>query len=308
MSEENEARDRKAAEEAYKIVLEKIQSGHDQDTIIQEMVDAGIDAEVATSWVTAIYEEVGDAARAQAFSPFAILPAILGGIIAALIGGAAWALITISTGYELGFIAWAIGLLSGYAVLLFSQGRRGTFLQLTAVVSSILGIAAGKYATFYYYSKKSVEEQLGAEAAGELSVLSGELVNLFVEQQSAALGIYDIVFVVLAVITAWRIPKSLEISVPPLEAAADAAYCTGGPGDSPDTAVIVHATSTEKGTPAEYAYVEAQCGKPGTDWMLETQSQSSHEGKEYDVLQVKSLKDGSSRTFWFDISSFFGKL
>lgn len=48
--------------------------------------------------------------------------AIIGGISAALIGGALWAVITVSTGYQIGYMAIGIGFLVGFAVRFFGAG------------------------------------------------------------------------------------------------------------------------------------------------------------------------------------------
>jgi hypothetical protein len=48
---------------------------------------------------------------------------ILGAIVAAVVGGVVWALIAIITDYEIGFVAWAIGGLTAYAVFYFSKGN-----------------------------------------------------------------------------------------------------------------------------------------------------------------------------------------
>jgi len=41
------------------------------------------------------------------------------------------------------------------------------------------------------------------------------------------------------------------------------------------------------------------------DWKLSMQSLISGNGKHYDVLDIE-MKDGTRRSFYFDITSFFG--
>lgn len=82
---------------------------------------------------------------------------------------------------------------------------------------------------------------------------------------------------------------------------------SGGSGASLEDAVIITVPSSLMGVPAEYEYVEMQCGRQDVDW--EGQRQDLLEkpyGKCYDLLTVK-LKDGTIRKFYFDISSFYGK-
>jgi hypothetical protein len=80
----------------------------------------------------------------------------------------------------------------------------------------------------------------------------------------------------------------------------------GGPGDSTENAVVIHAPDTILGVLAEYQYVGNLCGVRNRDWKLCMQSLVSGNSKTYDVLDIE-LKDGTRRTFYFDISDFFGK-
>jgi hypothetical protein len=164
--------------------------------------------------------EVTSAARiaqpASAYIPkvpdsgqLAILPALLGGGLAAVLGGGIWGFIVILTGYVIGYMAWGIGLLSGYAVVLFSRGAKGMPLQVIAVLSSVLGIAIGKYATFFHFAKKAVAKQHGEAVAANVSFLSERLLQVFVHNIGSMLSGFDILWVFLAVITAWRIPKAI---------------------------------------------------------------------------------------------------
>jgi len=81
---------------------------------------------------------------------------------------------------------------------------------------------------------------------------------------------------------------------------------TGGDGSSEEQAVIINATSSIVGIFEEYAYVERVCGKRDVDYTLQMQMQTTLNGQQYDVLDVQ-MKDGTRRSFWFDITSFFGK-
>lgn len=79
-----------------------------------------------------------------------------------------------------------------------------------------------------------------------------------------------------------------------------------GAGSSAENAVIINATSSLVGVPEEYSYVGRMCGKKGVDYTSVTQILVNHNERNYEVLNIK-MKDGSVRTFWFDITSFFGK-
>lgn len=75
-----------------------------------------------------------------------MLKAGIAGAIAALIGAIVWALISKSTGYEVGIIAWGIGAVVGTAVFIASGRVGGAPLGILAVILAVAGIAAGKFA------------------------------------------------------------------------------------------------------------------------------------------------------------------
>ena len=77
-------------------------------------------------------------------------------------------------------------------------------------------------------------------------------------------------------------------------------------GSTAEKAVVVNATTSQIGIPAEYTYLERVCGKTGVDYTLVEQRQMDKNGREYDILEIE-LKDGTVRSYWFDITSFFGR-
>ena len=79
---------------------------------------------------------------------------------------------------------------------------------------------------------------------------------------------------------------------------------SGGSGDSFQTAVVIHADSSFIGVKVEYAYIADQCGEPQTDWKVQSQRLEHFDGRPFDVLTV-ALSGGETRSFYFDISSFF---
>ena len=76
-----------------------------------------------------------------------VLPA-LGALLAAIIGGVIWAAFGVISDYELGIIAWAIGGLAGYAVVLFSNRQTTQIHQVMAVIASLIGIVLGTFLLF----------------------------------------------------------------------------------------------------------------------------------------------------------------
>jgi hypothetical protein len=136
--------------------------------------------------------------------PLRILQGAVGGLLGAVVGGIVWGLILQFTEYEVGYVAWGIGLLCGWAVGYFSLGGRGLIFQLVAIISSVFGIFLGKYYGFYVILKEIVAEDYGAEAATEISVFSLDVFFFFIESLTELASFYDILWVGLAVYTAWR--------------------------------------------------------------------------------------------------------
>lgn len=84
---------------------------------------------------------------------------IIGGVVGALIGAAAWAAVAYYTHYELGIIAWGIGLLAGAGVVLGTRGGAGLVGGVIGVVCALGGIAVGKYAAVHFEVEKIVAGQ-----------------------------------------------------------------------------------------------------------------------------------------------------
>ena len=87
-------------------------------------------------------------ASAPVQSPFDTAPTpnlalgIIGGIVAAAVGAAAWAAITMMTGYHLGLVAIALGFLVGFAVRKLGNGASLPFGIVGAVLAAV-GCASG---------------------------------------------------------------------------------------------------------------------------------------------------------------------
>lgn len=137
-----------------------------------------------------------------------IVPAMIGGGLAAIAGGVIWGWIVSATGYEIGYMAWGLGFICGLAVILFSGGEKGHPLPFIAASSSIVGIAIGKYLTFFHLAQEYLTNESGAEVASRLSVFSGEVIQIFLQSIGSWISGYDILWIGLAVFTAWRIPST----------------------------------------------------------------------------------------------------
>lgn len=128
----------------------------------------------------------------------ALLPALLAGLVAAVVGGVVWGLIVKWTDYEVGFVAWGIGFLVGLAVVTAARAR-GLVFQIVAVLCALLGILIGKYLSFVW-----ALQELAEEDGVELPVLSMDTIDLFRDNLGIVFDWIDLLWVGLAVVTAWR--------------------------------------------------------------------------------------------------------
>lgn len=68
------------------------------------------------------------------------------GAIAAVIGAVIWALITVATNYQIGWMAVGVGFLVGYAIRFFGKGVDQIF-GISGAVIALLGCVAGNFLT-----------------------------------------------------------------------------------------------------------------------------------------------------------------
>lgn len=85
------------------------------------------------------------------------------------------------------------------------------------------------------------------------------------------------------------------------------ARCIDNSGESAEEAIVVLAGNTDEGISAEYGYIAERWGTRGRDWRMTFQRLVERGERKYDRIDIQ-LKDGSERTLYFDVTSFFGKL
>jgi hypothetical protein len=130
-----------------------------------------------------------------------LLPAILAGLVATVVGGVVWGLIVKWTDYEVGFAAWGIGFLVGLAVATAARAR-GLVLQVVAVLCALLGILIGNYLSFVWVLQNAAEDEFGE--AVDIPVFSMDTFDLFRDNLDTIFGWIDLLWVGLAVVSAWR--------------------------------------------------------------------------------------------------------
>ena len=132
--------------------------------------------------------------------------AVLGGAVAALIGAGLWALITVTTGYQIGFMAIGVGFLVGYAVRLLGKGSTPVFGALGALLS-LAGCVAGNVLAIAGFIASDVEQPF-------FSVLSQIEMAAIPSMLSETFSAIDVVFYAIAVYEGYK----LSINAPPTAA------------------------------------------------------------------------------------------
>ncbi len=158
----------------------------------------------------AMYDAVLVDAEREVLRSGDLRKAIIGGAVAATAGGLLWGFIATVTGYVIGYMATGMGILTGGAVVIFS-GRRGRPMQVVAVLTGVFGIVLGKYYIFAHALRQVVGERYGAEIASRVSMLSWFAFRLFLESVSEVFSEYDALWVALAIVAAWRIPRGFGL-------------------------------------------------------------------------------------------------
>jgi len=82
---------------------------------------------------------------------------------------------------------------------------------------------------------------------------------------------------------------------------------SGGNGLNRNNPIIITASTSLMGIPAEYAYLKKQFGEEGKDWEMTLKILlKSEQGRQVESFALK-LANGSEVNIFFDITSFFGK-
>jgi len=90
---------------------------------------------------------------------------IVAGGIGGLISPGIWAGITYGTGYEIGWIAWLVGIVVGFCVRVAAGDDDGFAPGLVSVVIAVLAILAGKYLAVSFIVDRELAKQMQAEFA-----------------------------------------------------------------------------------------------------------------------------------------------
>lgn len=134
--------------------------------------------------------------------------AVAGGLAGALAGAAVWAGVAMATDLEVGYVAILVGFLAGLGVKLGARKQRGVVLQCIAAGLAVVGLLAAKYMVFAYVAVK-----VGRENGVDLSYLDTRFLSVFPEVLGETINGFDALFLVLALVAAYRVPKANAIAI-----------------------------------------------------------------------------------------------
>ena len=87
--------------------------------------------------------------------------AVIAGLVAALAGGLVWAVIVVSTGYEVGWVAWGVGALVGFTMLKVA-GMPSRGLGARAAVLAAVGLLVGKWLIVEIGARTQLRDEIAA--------------------------------------------------------------------------------------------------------------------------------------------------
>lgn len=98
---------------------------------------------------------------------------IIGGLIGGVIGAAIWAAIVHFTHYEVGIVAWGIGVLVGFGTALLAGNSVSPVTGVAAAAIALCSIAGGKYAVVHMIAGKVKTDIHSQISIGEEQALVG---------------------------------------------------------------------------------------------------------------------------------------
>lgn len=208
---DNQSVDKDTMEIYAEFVGEELRKGSSRQVISRKLTDKGATEEVATKITDALCDAYEKQAAMETFTGKSLAPALWGGMSAAVLAGLVWGAIAHFGNMEVGWVAIGVGWLCGVAVVWAAGGKKGFPLQAVAVACSILGLVIGKYLTLYFALKAYLVEKGNTEAAEQLGLFSWKMLEIFQAGIVNMVNGFDLLWVALAVYTAWNIPKSTGI-------------------------------------------------------------------------------------------------
>ena len=122
--------------------------------------------------------------------------AIISGIFAAIIGGIIWAVITVATEYQIGYMAIGVGFLVGFSVRYFGKGI-DTIFGIVGALLALLGCLLGNLLSTIGFAFKDAEESF-------LEIIPLINYNLLPEIMVETFSPMDVLFYAIAIYQGYK--------------------------------------------------------------------------------------------------------
>ena len=123
-------------------------------------------------------------------------------VVATIAGALGWGVISVATGYMIGWVAIGIGVLVGYGMQVFGRGLTAKYSAVAAILA-VIGCLAGNFAAQVMFVMK-----ISGVSAGD--VVAGLTIRDIIAFYTETLEVMDLVFWVLALGAAWSFaPRKL---------------------------------------------------------------------------------------------------
>lgn len=191
-------------------VLERMNIGEDREILIQHLTERGLTQAEAEQAIHDVEAQLSKSVTEKPNRTSHVI-AVVAAILSAVIGAVLWAYITVITEYEIGIVAWALGGFCGGAIYYATKRKKGLSLQLIAAVVSCIGIVLGKYLSTVYFSQQFLDS---FSADITVNYFDINVFTSFFQGWISAIGWYDILWICLAIGTAWKILQPSSLRVP----------------------------------------------------------------------------------------------
>lgn len=139
---------------------------------------------------------------ALAFGPGGLAGGLVAGLLAAVVATIGWYLVVTLSGYQVGFVAVAVGWLIGTTVVFGARGRVSWPLVGAAVAITLVSLAVSEYLILYHL----VSEMIRVEGLGEIELFQPLEVMVDVVISSITEDPVTLVFWAVALLVAGAIP------------------------------------------------------------------------------------------------------
>ena len=191
-----------------KFVSDELAAKTPRDVIAGKLEGMGVEKTAASKYVFELEQQINNLKQAETFEPSDMLPAVIGALAGAVLGGIAWGYLAIWTNKVYSAVALLIGFMAGYGTVLLTRGKKGPAAQMVAEIASIIGVVVGTYISFFHIRKEETIKQYGQEAVKGLTLFSPKIAEIFFTNITSMFSPAEYIFIALAVYIAWSVPKA----------------------------------------------------------------------------------------------------